>query len=365
MSRVGFKALDYFVFGIGFGASLILAGWGLRQFGPGLRYRKADSGRDVLSAEEMLIRHDWTRFCISLGGLLSIAGAIVFLGTIVTLLIRPSDRAGSIVAGTLFVLVLAGVAAWIGLFLSQHQGLGLRRTTSNQAAFSSFREDSASGRSTFEGDDNEHDDERVAASAVTTPDTEQGRNQVGKDVRSIEEPVIVPTNGGDEGNAIDIEHGEDIAEHGSDDEPLPSGGDQDTRATDTIENNEAVQHGPGDGHRSTDGDGPGGSHSADGTAPPEKNNTVTPVADSNAKEIDPPATPRGETNGDDIVSSVTIRESYTGQAPTDPKDEKERTPGSGTGNIEPMSSAEAYVPGDIALANLKLRRMSRSVSRDS
>ncbi|HWV35920.1 MAG TPA: hypothetical protein VNZ55_09805, partial [Thermomicrobiales bacterium] len=122
--------MDYFIFGIGFGASLVLLGWGLHQYGPGLRFRRDDADKEVLRAEEMILRQDWTRFCTALGALLLVAGAIVLLATVVTLLVRPSDRVGSIIAGTLFVLVLAGVAVWIGLFVNQHQGLGFRSEAS-------------------------------------------------------------------------------------------------------------------------------------------------------------------------------------------------------------------------------------------
>ncbi|MGB3330643.1 MAG: hypothetical protein WBA46_16905, partial [Thermomicrobiales bacterium] len=97
--RVGWKRdfVDYLVFGVGFGSTLVLLGWVLRQFGPAMRYR--DTPDEVLGAEQLLERNDWQRFCIAIGALLSVCGAVMLLVTLITLLIRPADRTGTIIVG--------------------------------------------------------------------------------------------------------------------------------------------------------------------------------------------------------------------------------------------------------------------------
>lgn len=113
--------MDYLVFGVGFGSTLVLVGWVLRQFGPAFRYRNEPD--DVLSAEQILERNDWQRFCIAMGALLSVCGAVILLVTLITLLIRPSDRVGTFVVGGLFVLALIAVAAWVVMYVNQHRAL--------------------------------------------------------------------------------------------------------------------------------------------------------------------------------------------------------------------------------------------------
>ncbi|MGC4190807.1 MAG: hypothetical protein QM589_06545 [Thermomicrobiales bacterium] len=124
--------MDYLVFGVGFGSTLVLIGWVLRQFGPSFRYR--DTPDDVLSAEEILERNDWQRFCIAMGALLSVCGAVILLATLLTLLVRPSDTVGTIIVGSLFVISLLAVAAWIVLYVNQHRALAGDRRAEVTAA---------------------------------------------------------------------------------------------------------------------------------------------------------------------------------------------------------------------------------------
>jgi hypothetical protein len=113
--------VDYLVFGVGFGSTLVLVGWVLRQFGPAFRYRNEPD--DVLSAEQILERNDWQRFCIAMGALLSVCGAVILLVTLITLLIRPSDRVGTIIVSSLFILSLLAVAGWVVMYVNQHRAL--------------------------------------------------------------------------------------------------------------------------------------------------------------------------------------------------------------------------------------------------
>ncbi|MGC4107477.1 MAG: hypothetical protein QM753_14235 [Thermomicrobiales bacterium] len=113
--------MDYLVFGVGFGSTLVLVGWVLRQFGP--TFRSRDTPDDVLTAEQILERNDWQRFCIAMGALLSVCGAVILLVTLVTLLIRPSDKVGTIIVGSLFVIALLAVAGWVVMYVNQHRAL--------------------------------------------------------------------------------------------------------------------------------------------------------------------------------------------------------------------------------------------------
>lgn len=124
--------MDYLVFGVGFGSTLVLLGWVLRQFGPAMRYR--DTPDEVLGAEQLLERNDWQRFCIAIGALLSVCGAVMLLVTLITLLIRPADRTGTIIVGSIFVLSLLAVAAWIVLYVNQHRALAGDRRAEAVAA---------------------------------------------------------------------------------------------------------------------------------------------------------------------------------------------------------------------------------------
>lgn len=131
--------MDYLVFGVGFGSTLVLLGWVLRQFGPTFRYR--NTPEDVLSAEALLERNDWQRFCIAMGALLSVCGAAMLLITLITLLIRPSDRVGTIVVGVIFTLSLVAVAGWIVMYVQQHRALAGDRRAEALAATRDRRPD--------------------------------------------------------------------------------------------------------------------------------------------------------------------------------------------------------------------------------
>lgn len=362
MSRVGLKKVDYFVFGIGFGASLVLVGWALRQFGPGLRFRKADSGRNVLSAEEMLIRHDWARFCISLGGLLSIAGAIVLLTTIVTLLIRPSDRAGSIVAGALFVLVLAGVAAWIGLFLSQHQGLGFRRQAPAQMS-PGKRHPRTKAQQEEETAEEATGEEPVAAQEAIPAASSQPVHQNRVRVRPTVRPVAPAVHAGTQ---IDANHPDDIESRTSDEAVAAESTTPIPDESATPQSFRGVRFTRPQRHEveQTSGTKPVAPASSVSELTESGTEGSAPEPGSDSSSDQAPQSPE-DFGGDDIVSNVIVRESPVEDVPVTPSDSPEQTTPSTKERDEPVSSADAYTQHDLALANLRLRRGSRSVHKDT
>jgi hypothetical protein len=364
-SRVGLKDVDYFVFGIGFGASLVLAGWALRQYGPGLRFRQADSGKNVLSAEEMLVRHDWARFCISLGGLLSIAGGLLLASTVVTLLIRPSDRTGAIVAIVLFGLVLLGVAIWIGIFLSQHQKLGFRRAASSHVLSSATRSNDADqyvDADPRDGDEPRVDSsgEQIAAQDPTPASSMSLRHrQNRRRVVSVERPLPSrddvefenePPNDFEQtskrrparqrnSSLGNVRFARPPRARNTSDQRLTENGIEESEDHDPETEAESLfldSPGPEDAHERS------GSDERDAFASPQ------------------PAHP----SGDDVVSSVTVQETSPETSPTADDDIQEPFSSSDEGEAkdqdEPISSTDARGQRDTAVANLKMRRGSRS-----
>ena len=48
------EPVDYIIFGIGAGSSLVLIGWLLRDWGPALRDRTSRASNDVLTAQQLI-----------------------------------------------------------------------------------------------------------------------------------------------------------------------------------------------------------------------------------------------------------------------------------------------------------------------
>lgn len=108
--------MDYVVFGTGYGATLMLLGWALRTFGPGLRYSSPENDT-VESGDRMLAALSWSRFATGLGTLIATAGAGLILIIFVTMLINPGDDTGGLIAWISFGLILLAVAIWSWLWL--------------------------------------------------------------------------------------------------------------------------------------------------------------------------------------------------------------------------------------------------------
>lgn len=117
--------MDYVVFGIGFGSTLVLLGWALRTFGPGLRFREPEDGESVLSGEALLGKLSWTRFIIACGAVLGSGGALMVLATIATVIVGPSDRTGTIVVLSCFFLMLIAVCGWAWLYIGRYGTHGI------------------------------------------------------------------------------------------------------------------------------------------------------------------------------------------------------------------------------------------------
>jgi hypothetical protein len=117
--------VDYVVFGIGFGATLVLLGWALRTFGPGLRYRPPDGADAVLSGADLLGKLSWTRFVSALGAVVATGGTAMLIGTVITILMTPRDRVGTIVVLSCFLLILIVACIWAWMYIGRYGTHGI------------------------------------------------------------------------------------------------------------------------------------------------------------------------------------------------------------------------------------------------
>lgn len=119
--------MDYILFGIGAGSSLVLIGWLLRDWGPAFRDRESRSGTEVLTAQQLVDQMRWARFCGSCGTAMAIGGAFVLLGTMIALVMSPTDTRGATIVLGAFVIAGVGMLVWSWLFVSRFGVAGVFR----------------------------------------------------------------------------------------------------------------------------------------------------------------------------------------------------------------------------------------------
>lgn len=118
--------MDYIIFGIGSSATLVLAGWLLREWGPRLRDR-GPAEDEVLSASALVSRMAWARFCATCGMAILICGVLIMLATLGAAFIAPTDRAATLAVISVFGLAVLLMLIWTGLYLRQFGALGIIR----------------------------------------------------------------------------------------------------------------------------------------------------------------------------------------------------------------------------------------------
>lgn len=119
-------ALDYIIFGIGSGATLVLAGWLLRNWGPRLRDRQPKDDQ-ILSASNLVMRMAWTRFCATCGTAMLICGILVMLVTLGATLLAPSDTIATAAVLVAFGLACVLMMLWSSLYVRQFGTAGVVR----------------------------------------------------------------------------------------------------------------------------------------------------------------------------------------------------------------------------------------------
>lgn len=114
--------MDYILFGMGFGASLMLFGWALRTFGPGWKYAAvtSDTNPDLFVRKRF-----WNRFVQGLGGVLAIAGTATVLLTFLVMLSNPDDDTGTMFSLVIWLFVCLIVLGWCLTYLSHYGCTGI------------------------------------------------------------------------------------------------------------------------------------------------------------------------------------------------------------------------------------------------
>lgn len=129
--------MDYVLFGMGYGATLMLVGWALRTFGPERKYKNVDP-EDI---DRTVAQRRWVRFIQGLGGVLAIAGTAMVLFTFIVMLVNPDDETGSVIALAIWGFLAVAVLVWCWFYVSNYgvagiwsreEGYGFRRTASSR-----------------------------------------------------------------------------------------------------------------------------------------------------------------------------------------------------------------------------------------
>ncbi len=163
------KSLDYVVFGIGFGATILVLGLLIRDIGPGLRYRAPTSPDGVFHAEELVAKVAWTRFTRALGAVLAIGGVLFVIVTGVCMGLMVSDGTGGwVMIGSLIACLLL-VMFWTWAFFDRFGSYGILPE----------REEAP-------------EDTQVAHAPATTADPPAGRDAEGQPARQEPAPVAGP-----------------------------------------------------------------------------------------------------------------------------------------------------------------------------
>lgn len=114
--------MDYILFGMGFGASLMLVGWALRTFGPGWKYAAVTNDADP----DLLVRKRfWNRFVQGLGGVLAIVGTGTVLLTFLVMLSNPDDDTGTMFSLVIWFFVSLIVLGWCLTYISHYGCTGI------------------------------------------------------------------------------------------------------------------------------------------------------------------------------------------------------------------------------------------------
>lgn len=121
----GGSSLDYVVFGIGFGATLLVLGLLIRDFGARFRFRRPAGPDGVFHAEELVAKVSWSRFCGALGTVWATVGLAFVVITMVCMLFMVSDARAGWVMGVSFLIVVVAMAFWTWAFFDRFGSYGI------------------------------------------------------------------------------------------------------------------------------------------------------------------------------------------------------------------------------------------------
>jgi hypothetical protein len=191
--------LDYVVFGIGFGATILVLGLLLRDFGARLRFRKPRDGGDVLSAEELVAKVSWSRFCTALGSVLALAGATFLLITAVSMVLVVSDDTGLWVMGASFGLLLLLMLYWTWAYFHRFGSYGIlpERVEKPEPTPAPIRQPAPARARVYAGppapaapaEANSDDETEVPVAAGAAAETATTGNEAASDAETTPEPA--------------------------------------------------------------------------------------------------------------------------------------------------------------------------------
>lgn len=121
----GGESLDYVVFGIGSGATLLVLGLVIRDFGPLVRHRASTDPDRVFHAEELVARVSWGRFCGALGAVLALGGTLILIATVICMYLMVADSTGGWVMAVSFLALMIVVAFWTWAFFDRFGSYGI------------------------------------------------------------------------------------------------------------------------------------------------------------------------------------------------------------------------------------------------
>lgn len=166
--------MDYVVFGIGFGATILVLGLLLRDFGPRLRFRRSKDGADVLSAEELVGKVSWSRFCNALGSVLALTGAVFLLITLVAMILVVSDDTGFWIMAGSYGMLLVIIAYWTWAYFHRFGSYGILPERSEPAPVPVARpKPSPPAEAVYAGPPVPSPDENAETAAVPSEDDDQ------------------------------------------------------------------------------------------------------------------------------------------------------------------------------------------------
>lgn len=113
--------MDYVLFGMGYGATLMLLGWAIRTFGPERKYKDVNP-EDI---DRTVEQRRWVRFIQGLGGVIAIAGTAMVLFTFIVMLVNPDDETGEFIALVTWGFLAVAILIWCWFYVSSYGLLGI------------------------------------------------------------------------------------------------------------------------------------------------------------------------------------------------------------------------------------------------
>lgn len=111
--------MDYILYGLGYGSTLMVLGCLFRYLGPALRYRERDDDVvdpfvDADDYEEA--RWKWRLFATGAGNVIALAGTFLLLVSVILMITNPGNELGQWIALAVSVLMVFSIAVWAWMF---------------------------------------------------------------------------------------------------------------------------------------------------------------------------------------------------------------------------------------------------------